>query len=109
MMTSHFRTLSRPTLITWVKTDGERHDYYNFDLQLGGFAIYANFVNGQSSKPRISVMPKTNTCYLYTNIYCSLFILAQNLKYPGPRGFLSPRRDKTKEVKKQREKTSGSG
>ena len=30
-------------------------------------------------------------------------------KYPGPRGFLSPRRDETRERKKQREKTSGSG
>ena len=29
--------------------------------------------------------------------------------YPGPRGFLSPQRDETRERKKWREKTSGSG
>ena len=31
------------------------------------------------------------------------------LNYPGPRGFLSPRRDETRKRKKWREKASGSG
>ena len=31
------------------------------------------------------------------------------MSYPGPSGFLSPRRDETRKRKKRREKTSGSG
>ena len=36
------------------------------------------------------------------------FTCHQTCIYPGPRGFLSPRRDETREREKRREKTSGS-
>ena len=40
---------------------------------------------------------------------CCRFFVSLVLSYPGPRGFLLPRRDKRRERKKRREKTSGSG
>ena len=36
-------------------------------------------------------------------------IVCSGNRYPGPRGFVLPLRDKTRERKKQQEKTSGSG